>query len=66
MQRIKNYGSFLQAYALKKIIESFVDKFKEVENGAPEIHNHYRYNMAFESARILGDFIKSDEIAQYS
>ena len=47
-------------------IESFVDKFKEVENGAPEIHNHYRYNMAFESARILGDFIKSDEIAQYS
>lgn len=25
MQRIKNYGSFLQAYALKKLIESIND-----------------------------------------
>ena len=31
MQRIKNYGSFLQAYALKKIIESQGHKVEFVD-----------------------------------
>ena len=31
MQRIKNYGSFLQAYALKKIVEEFDTKVEFVD-----------------------------------
>ena len=31
MQRIKNYGSFLQAYALKKIVEEFDTKVEFID-----------------------------------
>ena len=39
MQRIANYGSFLQAYALKQLIEEFGDcvEFVDYHIGAPVI-----------------------------
>ena len=46
MQRIKNYGSFLQAYALKKIVEEFDTKVEFVDYTVekPLINNQKNQN----------------------
>lgn len=44
-------------------IDSFVAKFKAVEQMAPNVLRDYRYSGAFESAAALGYYIKSDSIA---
>ncbi len=42
-------------------VDEFIEKFKEVENN-PEKNQEYRYMSSFASARVLGDFIKSEKI----
>ena len=44
-------------------LDDFVSKFKTVEDEHSEIAQQYRYSGAFNSARLLGDFIKSDQLA---
>ena len=45
-------------------VESFVSRFKEIEeNISDRIYRDYRYSSCFESAPLMGSFIKSDEIA---
>lgn len=45
-----------------KTIEEFVIKFQEVESNREKIVKEYRYSSAWYPARILGDFVKCDEI----
>lgn len=45
-------------------VESFVSRFKEIEdNISNKRYRDYRYPSCFESAPLLGSFIKSEEIA---
>lgn len=43
-------------------IEEFVAKFQEVENNRKNEMKEYRYSNAWYSARLLGDFVKADEL----
>ena len=44
-------------------VESFIGKFKQIEELENNPYHDYRYLGAFESAQLLGYFIKSDKIA---
>ena len=45
-------------------VEDFVNHFKEIEADLLTVLNRdYRYHSCFESAPLLGSFIKSEEIA---
>lgn len=43
-------------------IEELKELFREVENAPRGKYRDFRYNLAFESARLLGESIKSDQI----
>lgn len=60
MQRVVNNGSFLQAYALKKVVESYGHQVVFVDFHVDKIVNHY-LRMIKRGVRVLGEYIHKPE-----
>ena len=67
MQRIKNYGSFLQAYALKKIVEEFDTKVEFVDYTVekPLINNQKNQNKISKGLESLKGYGKLSHKMKY-
>lgn len=66
MQRVVNYGSFMQAYALKRMIESidkdYIVEFVDFNIGTPILKDKFKYYKKIKRNKNLINFMKKKKV----